>query len=290
MTAKYITSLDQVSKLSRIIIKNYPWGFQGATVEGPRGRGKTSYCIHVMREVYQFLDGLSRDDAYEKILGVGNYSNERPKILFSMKDVVNALEILDSIDMKDIRSWQENNTIPCYTWDDAGMHGGKYKFFVNVRLVDYLKGLIDTIRFVTSGFLINAPELSGLLGFLRDYKDQFVIKITYRSEGKQDGGKYGRLAVARQFYETRSGRKQKRVVFKTKFSCYVDDWAYNIYLQMKAKAIIENRRQLKRMIEIARNRGEVVDDVMNEMGVPEEYKPLVKPSPSNRNQNLFKPF
>ena len=274
MAIKYIEHQDQLTKLSRKVVRVHPWGFQGATIEGARGRGKSGFCLHTMREVTQYIDGISRDDAWEKILAVGNYKQNTPLILFSMNDVIDSLELLDSIDMKNILEWQRENTTPVKTWDDAGMHGGKYKFFVNVRIVDYLKGLMDTMRFVTSGFLINAPELSGLLGFIREYRDQLIIEIGYRTDGIRAGGEYGRVAIVRKYIRDRSGRKRLRKDFETKFSCYVDKWAYAEYSRMEAKAIIENRIALKKIATEAEKQ-ETDKDPYDVIGVPEEYKDII---------------
>jgi len=243
MVKVYIKDDAELTYTARRIVNRHPWGYQSAMAQGGRGMGKTAFCMHTTRQVYQYIYGVSKDDAWKMVLN---------HMLFSIQDVVKALEILDSIDMKNILEWQKNNTVPCYIWDDAGMHGGKYKFFVNVKMVDYLKGLMDTMRFVTSGFLINAPELSGLLGFIREYRDQLIIDIGYRTDGMQQGGEYGREANIKHYVTRRNGGKQLRTINKTKFSCYVDKWVYSEYSRMKARAIIENKNELKRMEELAK--------------------------------------
>ena len=125
MTIQYIENIDQLTKLAKKIVKVHPWGFQGATIEGPRGRGKSGFCLHTMREVYQYIDGISKDDAWEKILGMGNYKEETPKILFGMNDVINSLEVLETIDMVNILDWQRDNTgrFARFTnrWDCSGL-------------------------------------------------------------------------------------------------------------------------------------------------------------------------
>jgi len=276
MVKKYIESIDELSWTAKRIVRRYPWGFQGAVAEGGRGIGKTAFCLHTAREVYQYIEGIDRIDAWKRVLGVGpkTYREAGSKVLFTIKDVVNALEILDSIDMDNVLEWQKENTVPCFCWDDAGMHGGKYKFFIAVKMVDYLKGLMDTMRFVTSGFLINAPELSGLLGFIREYKDQLVINIAYDS----DGGTTRRQANIQQYSKYKSGKRLK-VVSVTKFNSHVDSWAYEIYNRMKAKAIIENKNALKQVTQIAKkeNPKKTSDEIMDEMGVPEQFKSMIEP-------------
>ena len=209
-------------------------------------------------------------------MGIGpkTYREAGSKVLFTMTDVVRALEVLDTIDMDNVLKWQKENTVPCYIWDDAGMHGGKYKFFVAVKMVDYLKGLMDTMRFVTSGFLINAPELSGLLGFIREYKDQLIIEIKYAPSGD-----YRRSAKIQRYVKYRNG-KRLRLAYVTNFNSHVDSWVYELYSKMKAKAIIENKNALKRMLTIAKKEEpkKSSDTLMDEMGVPPKFKPFVEES------------
>ena len=54
--------------LAHKIIQAHPNGFVGAIVEGKRGVGKSSYCIKVMKEVYQTLYHCSDDEAYDYAL------------------------------------------------------------------------------------------------------------------------------------------------------------------------------------------------------------------------------
>jgi len=278
MVKKYILSIDELSWTAKRIVRRHPWGFQGAVAEGGRGIGKTAFCLHTAREVYQYIEGIDRVDAWKRVLGVGpkTYRESGSRVLFTIKDVIDALEILDSIDMGNVLQWQKENTIPCYIWDDAGMHGGKYKFFVAVKMVDYLKGLMDTMRFVTSGFLINAPELSGLLGFIREYKDQLVIEIKHASNGRT-GANYRQANI--QQYARYKNVKRLKPVSVTNFNAHVDSWAYEIYNKMKARAIIENKNALKRITQIAKKEEpkKTSNQIMDEMGVPEQFKPLIEP-------------
>jgi len=265
MSKKYIESLDEMSKLSQRIVKRHPWGYQGFGVRGGRGEGKTSFGLHTGREVYQYIDGISRTDAFEKLLGVGNYRHQSPCILFDLSDVIKALEPLDSIDFVNILDWQRENTVPYMLWDDAGMHGGKYKFFTDVKLVEALQGEVDTIRFILTGFGTTSPEIGSLLKFLQDYKDNLIISIKYNPEGQS---KYSRVAEVKKYYEHRNGNYRKRLAWTTKFSCYVDKWAYAEYSRMKARAIIRNRARMKKMLKVAEEMGHDKEEVAEEMGVP----------------------
>ena len=274
MVNKYIECIDDLSNLSKLIVRKHPWGYAGVSVRGGRGDGKTAFAIHTGREVYQFIDGITRDDAYEKILGVGNYSKQGSQILFDLYGVVKALEVMDNIDYENILEWQSRNTIPYKIWDDAGMHGGKYKFFTDVKMVEALQGEIDTIRFILTGFVTTSPELSSILRFMQEYKDNLIVSVKKQSPGAT---KYSRKAEVKRWYEDRNGNYRKRLAWTTNFSCYVDKWAYEEYTRMKARAIIKNRNHLKKLLTVAKkieiDKSE--DQLLNEFGVPDEYKKIL---------------
>jgi len=59
----------------------------------------------------------------------------------------------------------------------------------------------------------------------------------------------------------------------------VDTWAYEEYNKMKANAIIENKNALKQVTQIARkeNPKKTSNEIMDEMGVPEQFKSMIIP-------------
>jgi len=274
MANKYIESQDELSKLSQLIVRKHPWGYTGVAVRGGRGDGKTAFALHTGREVYQYIDGITRDDAYEKLLGVGNYSKQYPHILFDLHDVVKALEVMDNIDYDNILEWQSENTVPYKIWDDAGMHGGKYKFFTDVKMVEALQGEVDTIRFILTGFVTTSPELSSMLRFMQEYKDNLIVSIKKYPTAPT---RYNRIAEVKRWYEDRNGNYRKRLAWTTKFSCYVEKWAYQEYTRMKARAIIRNRNRLKKLLNVVKkietNKSD--DEILNEFGVPDQYKSII---------------
>jgi len=267
MTKKYIEHYDELSKLSQQVVHKHPWGYVGGNIRGGRGAGKTAFALHTGREVYMYLDGISRDDAWEKLLGIGNYSKDGPCVLFDLHDVIRALEPLDTIDFENILDWQKENTSAYKIWDDAGMHGGRYKFFTDVKMVEALQGEVDTIRFLLTGFVTTSPEITSLLSFMREYKDNYVISIKHH----QSGG-YTRTAEVKRYVETNNRGFRKRLAWKTCFSCYVDKWVYSEYSRMKAHAILRNRGRLKKMIDVAvkQDSRKSPESVALELGVPDD--------------------
>ena len=236
MTKKYIENIEELSKLSQKIVRSHPDGYCGAVVDGPRGSGKSTFCMHIMREVYQYLDGIEKEEAWKKVLD---------NIAFTMNDVVEFLKIVEDIDMDNVIQSQRDHMIPCIMWDDAGMHAGRLKHFVDMKAADKLNSVMDTARDAVSGFLINAPEREGLLSFIRRYRDNLWVTIGYRPEGN---GKYGRQAVVRKYIIRADGRRGVRKVFTTKFNCYIDKW---VYAEYKVKKITAVKAEIHHLEELA---------------------------------------
>lgn len=235
MSDEYILNLDNLSKLSKKIVRSHPDGYCGAVIDGPRGYGKSAFCLHTMREVYQYVDGIRRVDAWKKVLN---------NIFFSMNQVIDALKIVEEIDMDNVIESQREFMIPVICWDDAGMHGGRLKHFVDMKIADKLNSVMDVARDSVSGFLMNAPEREGLLSFIRRYRDNFWVNITWNPDGINQ---YQRLAVARKRITMPDGRQRWRKFFTTKFSCYVDKWVYEEYKKKKIEAVKEGLRNLEEL-------------------------------------------
>lgn len=284
MVKKYIKDINELGRLPKKIILAHPRGYVGAIVEGGRQEGKTVFCLKSTRQTIQYHHGITRDDAWEMILGVGNYRKEKPHIIFSLNEVNELFDTIDLIDWNDptrIGEWLEKYTHLIKIWDDAGMHGGKYKYLVAVKQVEFLQGNMDVIRFVLTGFLINSPEIQNLLKFLREYHDHIIIDIRGRRER---GSKWGRIAHFQKW------KKNKRNIWvlrenppHTPFSRYLGDvdqwslkeqWVYDTYELMKAKAIRDNRDEFKKMMKIAK-KDEPDKDPYDVIGIPEEYKKLI---------------
>lgn len=245
---KYITDFDKLTALSKRIVKAHPDGFVQAIIDGDRGSGKSALCMHTMREVYQYIYGIDRVDAWNMIFGIGSYSHERPKIMFTIKDVINTLKTLDKINLDDkdtIIQQQRDLMIPCVTWDDAGMHGGRLKVLIDMQLVDKLSGVMDTARDVATGFLINVPEKESLLSAIRRYHDILWGHVGFKpSEGSV---KYNRQVVIRKYATRPDGVRRYRTLVATNFSCYVEKWVYSEYKKRKISAVQDNLLYLEEL-------------------------------------------
>lgn len=284
MVKKYIENLNELGRIPKKIVLLHPRGYVGVIVEGGRQEGKSVFCLKNTHQVYQFKYGISRDDAWEMILGVGNYRKENSHILFSLRDINNLFSILDLIDWDDpenINDWMIEHTHLCKIWDDAGMHGGKYKYLAAAKEVEFLQGNMDVIRFVLTGFFINSPELGNLLKFLRDYHDHYVVDIRNRQEG---GSEWERVGFVQKWKKNKRGvwmlrafpphiRFSRFLGNVKKFGLF-EQWVYDTYELMKARAIKQNRDNFKNMVDLIK-KSEPDKDPLDVIGIPDKYKDIM---------------
>jgi len=193
--------------LTKRILRSHPNKFVGAIVEGHRGVGKSAYCIKIMKEVYQEYYNCSEYKAYNIALD---------HMLFDLDDVIPFLKNASDSD----------SIVPVVTWDDAGVHGSSIRWFTNLRQVELLKAMTDTIRTAVTGFLINCPDRSSLLKVLRNY-DDYTVKISVLD------GNYMRQARGYNVYKLPSGSRRVYKNFADNFSCYIPKEIYNKYMVMR---------------------------------------------------------
>lgn len=253
MTKKYIEKLDELSRLAKETVTLHPRGYTGVVVEGGRGAGKTVFCLKTQREVYQYHYGITRDDAWERVLN---------DLIFSIEDLVTMLNNLDNLEQYEthMSDWWNEQVHICRVWDDAGMHGGKYKYQVDAHLVDFLQQNLDVFRFITTGFYINSPEMGNLLKFIREYHDHTIIKIIHNPKGSGPNEKIGYFQKWRRL-RNRSGYTLVANGPHQPFSNWLGDvrslqlkeqWVFDKYEYLKGRAIKKNRNKFKRMMDHAK--------------------------------------
>jgi hypothetical protein len=108
-----------------------------------------------------------------------------------------------------------------------------------MRLVNKLKGMLDTIRTATSSVILTCPSVEGLLGVLRSYND-YQVEIKYSEEG----GWY-RRAVGYLWSSLPSGKRLIYKKFEDKFSCYLPNHIFEIYNAKRKKALADILVDLK---------------------------------------------
>ena len=206
--------------LAKRILKAHPNGFVGATVEGRRGVGKSSYCIKIMKEVYKEYYGCSESKAYEHAL---------KHVMFNIDDIIPVLK----------NARKNNEMIPVLCWDDAGVHGSSMQWFIDMHKINILKAMFDTVRSATTGLLLNCPDRGGLLKMLRSY-DDYVVTISIVDTP------YERSARGYNIYKLPSGMRRVYKNFEDRYSCYLPKKVYNDYMVMrnsyldKAVAVMED--------------------------------------------------
>jgi hypothetical protein len=194
--------------LAKRIVKAHPNGFVGAVVEGKRSIGKSSYTIKVCKEVFKELEDCSENTAYQLALD---------HIVFSLDDLIRILST----------ARKKHEMIPVLVWDDAGVHGSSLQYFINLKGVQHMKAITDTVRTATTGLLLTCPDREGLLKILRGYND-YLVTITKLN------GYYLRSARGYNVYKLPSGMKRVYRNFDDRYSCYLPKWVYNKYMIMTA--------------------------------------------------------
>jgi hypothetical protein len=190
-----------------------PNGFASYFVCGSRGIGKSAYSLKVLHEVFLRL-GYSDDDAWTESLNC---------IKFSIPDVIKYLQDAVKTDSKKI----------ALLWDDVRVFGGSTQYFINMRLVDKLKGMLDTMRTAVNCVILTCPNTQGLLGILKSY-DDYQIAVKY----SEKGGWY-RRAVGYLWTSLPSGKRLVYKKFEDSFSCYLPNHVFEIYNAQRKKALAD---------------------------------------------------
>ncbi len=200
------------------IVKSHPFGFHSFIVTGDRGIGKSSYGLHNVYEIYRTL-GFDSEVSWKKAL---------ESCKFSIHDVIIFLR----------ESANQDVCKPCLLWDDVGIHASGTKYFLNMKQVDQLKAVLDTIRTAVSGLIMTCPNTQGLLSILKNY-DDYKIVIRYSNRGG-----YYREAAAYKWRTLPSGKRIINTQYCDYYSCYLPDWVFHEYMKMRKTALTETLDQL----------------------------------------------
>lgn len=189
--------------LAKRVIKEHPNGFRSGIIEGRQGIGKSSYCIKVMKEVYQTLYNLDDKDAWQTALD---------NVLFSVDDII----------LKMTEAKKNNVILPIITWDDAGVHGSNMKWFTDKNQVDMIKALFETARTRITGFLVNCTSREGLMTCIRNQRG-YIIEISALN------GLHARVAKGYNLFRLPSGARRAYKNFEDIYSCYLPKYVYELY-------------------------------------------------------------
>ena len=228
----YHTISNYKLTLAYRIMSKYPTGFIGAIIEGERGYGKSSYALKVMAQVYQNLEGLDDESAWNRAID---------NMIFSMDDLVS---VITNNTNKDI-------VTPALCLDDATVHFSSYKFFTNLYEVILVHGMFDTIRTAVTGLLLTCPKRDLLLAALRNY-DDFKIEI-YMNDGWQ------RIARGYKMKTTPIGQRRTYKNFEDDYSCYLPDWVYQKYGAKRKFYLKQTSDELQKILGNKQERKKIKD-------------------------------
>lgn len=184
--------------------------FIGAIIYGSQRTGKSSYASKVMYEVYGDWDMVNR------------------YMLFRLEDVITILE----------DATNKGEKIPCFTWDDCGVHGNNLLYFANRDLVQYLGDLLDVAGISVGGLLMTTPSPLKLLKVIRGY-EFYRVKVTNRNESN------GRRAVGYKSILLPSGTRMIKREYEDSFGVMLPDSFWTAYIEKRRGYLVEGLRRLR---------------------------------------------
>lgn len=209
-------------KTGRKILQAHPYGFKCFILTVDRGIGKSSYGLIVVKEVYQQM-GWDSKDAWQEALRCCK---------FHIKEVISFLR----------ESALADKPKPVLLWDDVGIHASGSKYFLNMKMVDHLKAVLDTIRTAISGLIMTCPTTTGLLSMLNNYDDYKLI-IRY----SQRGGYY-RDVTAYKWNTLPSGKRIIKTQYYDYYNCYIPNNLLNKYIDMRKNALKQSLDMLEESV------------------------------------------
>lgn len=212
--------------LGKKIYSSYPDGFNSFMITGKRGIGKSVYAMKSLHEALIRL-GYNSDDAWEIVL---------ESIQFDIPSVVKYLQ-------EAVRKKEKKVAL---IWDDTRVFASGSQYFLQMKMVNKLSGLMDTIRTAVSNVLLTCPSSKGLLSVLTSY-DDYLIKIKY-----SDRGGWYRVAKGYLWSVLPSGSKRIYKKFYDDYSCYLPEAVFKRYSVMREDAL---KTVLKDLDQIMKHEG-----------------------------------
>jgi hypothetical protein len=224
---------DGLTKFGKYVYNAYYFNkYVGAIISGSFGIGKSMTALHLGREIAQAIYGVNEEQGMQIAL---------QNTLFTIDEVLDATKNLGTVDdWRNMDPYKAHSIAaslrkPFYIWDDAGMHGSKYKHFLDMAESYDLQSNFDTIRDVTSCIIMTVPEDEELLKFLRSYRGNYSVEIIARD------AEYLRHLEFWKYGKDSQGRKKKyKKWMSAPFSIHVNQPYYGQYRIMKNIAKLEN--------------------------------------------------
>ena len=184
-------------------------GMVGCVIYGPMRIGKSVFALKTLYQLY------------------GNWDDVLAHTVFRLEDMVGLIEQAMGKDQK----------VKAVLWDDAGVYGGRMRYFENRTLIQYLENLLDTIGLSLHALLMTSPSVLSLLKCLRTY-EFYRIKI-YRDTGQR------RYAIAYMSTLLPSGTRLIHRKWRDNYTCRLPDDVWKEYLVRRQGYLREAISQLK---------------------------------------------
>lgn len=222
-----MNNIEFDTRLAKLIFKrNKRTDFCGAIVYGPRGAGKSSFCLKTLADLYKNGFEMTEDEAYREALDHMLY--DMPEITSTIQDLLENGE----------------GPEPALILDDAGIYLGSTQYWSRVKFHSLMKSLLDSIRLASSSLLLTVPSPKTLIKYARAFDDYF-IKITRRS------GDYRRLATIYAKYTLPSGKTWISKKGKTKYTCRLPEWVYKEHVEKRRNQLEGITKEIQTSIEEA---------------------------------------
>ena len=181
--------------------------FFGLIIYGRQGIGKTTYMLKVMYDVY------------------GSWDLVFKHLVFSLDDLVDVIK-------------NDDKRFIVIGWDDAGIHGHKYRYFRSRESAELISAWLDAIRTQVSALLITTVNPMNLLKPIRDSLGFMFGKVTLvNSYGEREITVYNRTFLP-------TGASFVRKSYVEFFSAKLDDNVYKKYLEMRDAFYKEAKKRL----------------------------------------------
>lgn len=206
----------------KLILKAHPYSYKGFLIVGDRGIGKSCYALRVCKEIFCHL-GEDSTSAWNSAL---------EHCMFTIPEVIHFLR----------ESAEASEPEVVMIWDDVGVHGNAMQYFNNMKLVNMLKGVLDTVRTAVSGLLMTSPTASNLLSVITNYDDYKLI-VRYSPKGGVHRDITG--------YKWRTLPSGKRIIkkqFRDDCIIKIPDWVFRSYMEKRRFALKDTLAKLEESI------------------------------------------
>jgi len=194
-------------------VREYGWSL--AMVVGVLGAGKSYYSI---KSAAKFMEMI--DSEYGLMDPVEKYSY-----------IMDNYMVFTTEELEEkIRSVSWENRLPLLIWDDAGVFGFSYLFYISKKLCMKLAALFQISRSRIANIVITTPNPEFILKAIRKIPERIVIVI-------EKAGKWTSLAKAYRYKISPKMMDYVELVFIDKFNKRMPDEFHQRYMYIRDKYV-----------------------------------------------------